>query len=128
MRLGLLGAIAMVPKRLAGYRQHPESTSFKEDNPDTAMEYVRVTNDIFANDRIPESLRSRKSEAIGFAYLVVARTCFRAGYFRRGLEAFSTACAHNPAIRTPSVMYRHARSIIGRPIRRLIWKVRKALP
>jgi hypothetical protein len=128
MRLGLLGTIAMVQKSLAGYRLHPDSTSFREDSPDAAMEYVRVTADIFTNDRIPESLRSRKSEAIGFAYLVVARTCFRAGYFRRGLEAFSKACAHNPAIRTPSVMYRHARSIVGRPLRRLIWQIRKVLP
>jgi glycosyltransferase involved in cell wall biosynthesis len=128
MRLGTLGEISLLPNRLAGYRLHAESTSFREDKPDGSLEYVRVTIDFFAAENVPESLKARQCEAMGYAYLVVARTCFRAGEIRRGLDAFRTACTYNPAIKTPRVILRHARSIVGRPIRRLVWQLRKALP
>ena len=127
MRLGMLGPILMVAKSLAGYRMHSDSTSFRENNPDAAMEYVRVTSDFFADGRIPESLKRRQAEAMGFAYLMVARSCFRATHFRQGLRAFRTACDYNPAIRTPRIVWHLARSLLGRPLKRLVWHVRSAM-
>jgi hypothetical protein len=124
MRLGLLGKIVMLPRAMAGYRLHSASTSFREDNPEAAMEYVRVTDDFFASTLIPERLRRRREEAMGLAYLVVARSCFRLGHFRRGLEAFNKARSYYPSVMTPRIVFRHLKSIVGRPIRRAVWKMR----
>jgi hypothetical protein len=125
MRLGTLGHVEFVPKSLAGYRLHPESISFRENEPERAMEYVNVVNLYFDSNIVPERLRGRRAEALGFAYLMVSRSCIRGGFWREGYKHFRTAFAHNPAIANPKQLYRQLRTVVGRPLRRIYWRLQR---
>ena len=120
IRLSSLGRIEMNQKVLAKYRIHPDSGVVKETSESVGQEYLRVLDDFYSSNNIPAHLFRRKNEAYGYAYLLMARNCFRSNNFRRGKELYSIACQLHPAFRSYKFKLRLIRNVISRPIRILI--------
>lgn len=124
MRIARYGSFRMVPETLAGYRMHTGSISYKETAPEVAREYVRVLDDYFAGEGVPEYLRRRSREAYGYAHLVVARACFRSGRFAEGMREYRQACELHPQLRSAATRLRLLRNVASKPARILAARLR----
>ncbi|OYY13151.1 MULTISPECIES: glycosyltransferase [unclassified Polynucleobacter] len=117
MRLAEYGRIEFCQDVLAGYRIHPESISYKDVSEAIGREYLFVLDQYFDSSSVPADLVVRKSEAYGYAHLILARNCFRAGLFRRGWELYEEACRIYPPLRSTSVKARILRNVVSKPLR-----------
>jgi glycosyltransferase involved in cell wall biosynthesis len=124
MRLAVYGSFRMIPRSLAGYRMHTGSISYKETAPTVAREYLRVLDDYFARDDVPDAIRRRRDEAYGRAHLVVARACFRGGAWREGFDEYRRARALHPALGSVATRARLAKQVASKPIRIALAKLR----
>jgi glycosyltransferase involved in cell wall biosynthesis len=120
IRLARNGRIEFVAQTLAGYRLHGNSISNSEVSEAVAREFVRVIEDHFAApEMLPTGLAERKHEALGYATLILARNCFRAGNARRGLGYYREACEYHPPLGRLAVKAGLLRNVVSKPIR--IW-------
>lgn len=117
IRLSAYGHFAMCSSILAGYRIHPHSISYKDISEGVSREYLWVLDQYFDGASVPVEIALRKNEAYGYAHLLIARNCFRAGNFKRGLELYNKACDFYPKLRNVFVKIRILRSILSKPIR-----------
>lgn len=117
IRLAAEGRFAMYDEVLAGYRMHPRSLSYKIVSEEASCEYLLVLDKYFCAESIPPAIAERKAEAYGYAYLLIARNCFRAGHLKRGIELYSKACLLHPKLRSVWVKLRILRNVVSRPIR-----------
>ena len=117
MRLAGCGKFRFCNEVLAGYRIHPHSISYKDVSEVTALEYIHVLDHYFSQDAIPRDILVRKSEAYGYATLVLARNAFRSGNFARGMALYSDACNFHPELKRASVKARLIRNVVSKPAR-----------
>lgn len=117
IRLAAHGCFAFCPDVLAGYRMHPDSISYKDVSELVGREYLWVLDQYFGTTSVPVEIESRKSEAYGYAQLILARNCFRAGQIRRGWTLYKEACRLHPPLREASVKVQIIRNVISKPAR-----------
>jgi glycosyltransferase involved in cell wall biosynthesis len=117
MRLAAHGRFQFCPEVLASYRMHPGSISYKDVSEAVGREYLWVLDRYFEAVSIPADIASRKSEAYGYAKLILARNSFRAGQFKRGLELYKEACALHPDLSGTKVKARILRNVVSKPAR-----------
>jgi glycosyltransferase involved in cell wall biosynthesis len=117
MRLAEHGKFHFLPQTLAGYRMHTQSISYKDVSEAVGREYLWVLDQYFAGPNVAPAISGRRDEAYGHAKLVLARNCFRAGDFRRGMELYREACRLHPALAGWNVRLRLVRNVVSKPIR-----------
>lgn len=119
IRLASQGRFEFILEPLAGYRMHPHSISYKDVSEDVGREYLWVLDQYFnCPVRAPkDSILARKSEAYGYAKLLLARNCFRAGRWARGIELYVEACQLYPPLSRLEVKGRLLRNVISKPAR-----------
>lgn len=83
IRLSQAGSIDFIKETFAQYRMHNGSMSFAVKNEETAMEYITMLDDLFANSK--HSISHLKPRSYQAAYLLVARNCMLGGDFRKGI-------------------------------------------
>ena len=66
---------------------------------------------------MPPEIAARESEAYGYAQLLLARNCFRAGHLKRGWELYKKASRLHPPLRRATVKARIFRNVVSKPIR-----------
>ena len=81
LRLGLMGDFNRIPKFLARYRVHEGSQSYIEPSVDKAEECVRVMNEYYGNNKMPDEIMVLESKAKSTAHLIAARFHLRAGRY-----------------------------------------------
>jgi glycosyltransferase involved in cell wall biosynthesis len=124
MRLARRGRLEFVRERLAGYRIHPQSISYKTVSEEASREYFLVLDEYFARPDVPAGIAARRDEAYGHATLIVARNALRAGRWRRGLELYGQACRLHPPLSGLPVKLRLLRNVVSKPARVLVAKLR----
>lgn len=117
IRLAAHGRFELCHDVLAGYRIHPDSISYKDVSEDVGREYLWVLDQYFEATSVSAEIATRKSEAYGYAHLVLARNCFRAGRLKRGWELYKEACRLHPPLGGASVKVRILRNVISKPAR-----------
>ena len=117
IRVSGVGKIEMLDECLAGYRLHSTSISYKEISETTSCEYIRVLDEYFQSKNVPEWAMDAKNEAYGYAYLIVARNCFRSGKIKRGLQIYRKACELNPTLLSIAVRFSLFRTSLSKPLR-----------
>ncbi|MBC7490409.1 MAG: glycosyltransferase [Glaciimonas sp.] len=117
IRLATYGRFEFCRDVLAGYRMHPDSISYKDVSEQVGREYLWVLDQYFEAASIPSEIAARKSEAYGYAQLVLARNCFRAGQFKRGKELYKEACRLHSSLSDVSVKARIFRNVVSKPAR-----------
>lgn len=117
IRLAAHGRFAFCRDVLAGYRMHPDSISYKDVSELVGREYLWVLDQYFGTTSVPVEIESRKSEAYGYAQLILARNCFRAGHIRRGWALYQEACRLHPPLTKTSVKVQIIRNVISKPAR-----------
>src|SRR5947208_14776310 len=100
----------MCPDVLAGYRIHQHSISFKDVSEEVGREYLWVLDQYFRTTSVPPKIAARESEAYGYAKLLLARNCFRAGRLKRGWELYKEASRLHPPLRRATVKVRILRN------------------
>jgi glycosyltransferase involved in cell wall biosynthesis len=117
MRLSAHGRFELCSDVLAGYRMHSDSISYKDVSELAASEYLWVLDQYFESALVPVDIASRKSEAYGCAKLILARNCFRSGYFKRGWMLYQEACHLHPPLRNLNIIIKIIRNVISKPAR-----------
>lgn len=127
IRLAGQGRFEMCPEVLAGYRMHSLSISYKDVSEEVSREYLQVLDDYFRAASVPFEIASRRSEAYGYAYLLLARNCFRAGRLKRGMQLYREACNLHPELRSVQVKARVLRNVVSKPVRMTLSGVRSLI-
>lgn len=117
MRLAKHGNFEMCQETLAGYRMHPLSISYKDVSEIVSREYLKVLDEYFETAHVPPDIAARRSEAYGYAHLLLARNCFRAGQLSRGFEVYLEACRLHPPLKSIKSKIKILRSVISKPVR-----------
>lgn len=117
IHLAAHGRFEMHHEVLAGYRLHPASISYKDVSEEVGGEYLWVLDQYFGAAWVPAEVLLRKSEAYGYAQLVLARNCFRAGRLKRGWALYKEACRLHPPLRNADVKIRILRNVVSKPAR-----------
>jgi len=117
IQLAKYGRIEMCQSTLAGYRMHTHSISYKDVSEEVGREYLWVLDQYFDDVSIPVEVALRKLEAYGYAHLLLARNCFRAGRLKRGWILYKEACHLYSPLGDVSVKIRLLRNIVSKPIR-----------
>lgn len=117
IRLAAHGRFELCHDVLAGYRMHPRSISYKDVSEEVGREYLWVLDQYFEIASIPSEIALRKSEAYGYAQLVLARNCFRAGRLSRGWELYKEATRLHPPLGGINVKARILRNVVSKPAR-----------
>lgn len=117
IKLATYGRFEMCQATLAGYRIHTHSISYKDVSEEVGREYLWVLDQYFGGTLIPAEIALRKSEAYGYAHLILARNCFRAGRLRRGWELYKEACHFHAPLGDVLVKIRILRNVVSKPIR-----------
>ncbi len=117
IRLAEHGRLVLCHDILAGYRMHPYSISYKDVSEEVGREYLWVLDQYFGGKSVPPEIALRKSEAYGYAQLVLARNCFRAGRLKRGWEFYKEACRLHSPLGDFNVKVRVLRNVVSKPAR-----------
>lgn len=123
IRLASQGRIQMCEEVLASYRMHRRSISYRDVSEDVSREYIRVLDDYFCGVSVPADIAARRDEAYGYAHLLVARNCFRAGRIQRGVDLYGLACKLHADLRGWRVKLRLFRNAISRPVRTALSRI-----
>jgi hypothetical protein len=75
LRLGLHGRFARIPKTLATFRIHPDSTSVSQKSAAMAEEHIRLMKKFYAQPDLPLEVRKVRGEAFAWAHYEAAYTC-----------------------------------------------------
>lgn len=124
IRLAGQGRFEFFPEILASYRLHAESISYKDVAEEVGKEYLWVLDEYFSAASVPSEILRRKSEAYGYAQLILARNCFRAGRITRGFELYSQACRLHPSLGNFSVKAKILRNVVSKPVRMALSAIR----
>jgi glycosyltransferase involved in cell wall biosynthesis len=108
IRLGLLTDMLYLDEPLASYRQHADNMS--RDIPRYERDAFRVLDKAFEHPELPVTLRSRRNEAYGRMYLVLAGSYYHAARYRDSLRCAARALALHPL---------QATYLLGFPVRRM---------
>lgn len=127
MRLARVGRIDFLPDVLAGYRLHPQSISYKVVSEAASMEYIRVLDDYYAAGAGP-GIAERRDEAYGRAHLLIARNCYRGRDFAAGNRHYAEARRLHPPLGGLSYRMQIARTVISKPIRATLARLRALVP
>ena len=68
LRIGLHAPFVHIPHTLATWRSHPASTSINSKNEAMALENIRVIENLFRRQGVPEAAKKSKAEALSTAY------------------------------------------------------------
>lgn len=82
LRLGLVGPFVRIPMSLALYRVHEDSQSYAEPSEERSEECIRVMQQYFENNKIPDNIMALESSAKSTAHLIAARFHLRAGRYK----------------------------------------------
>ncbi|NMV41886.1 glycosyltransferase [Ralstonia insidiosa] len=129
IRLASRGRFEFCADTLAGYRMHPKSISYKDVSEVVGREYIWVLDQYFdapGAQPLP-SILARRNEAYGYAMLILARNCLRAGLLRRGLALYKDACRLHPPLSGLPVRMRLLRNVISKPVRATLARARSVL-
>ena len=113
IRLAEQGRIHFLDQDLARYRNHPQSTSWRQADEQTSREYLAVLDEYFARAKVPPRIAARRDEAYARAKLLMARNAFWRADFSRGWGLYKEACAlHGPfaSLGTKLMLARHSLS------------------
>lgn len=127
IRLASRGSVIFHEEILAGYRLHTSSISYSDVSEAVGREYILVLDQFYAQANVPAELIARKEEAYGRATLILARNCFRAAEFHRGLQLYREACAFHPPLASTKVKAQMVRNVVSKPIRMGLSRLRSWL-
>ncbi|HEY9018778.1 glycosyltransferase [Thiomicrospira sp.] len=125
IRISQDGEFYFLQKVLAGYRLHPRSISYSEVSESVSNEYLRVLDNYFSTFIVPASLKKRKNEAYAKAKLIVARNFLRSARFKKAFKAHREAIDYWPKILAPNYTWVLLRSVLGKPVRLLLGKIKR---
>jgi glycosyltransferase involved in cell wall biosynthesis len=75
LRLGLYGPFARIPKTLATFRVHSDSTSVAQRGAEMADEHIRMIQKFYSYPNLPPKVLEVRSEAFSWAHYVAAGRC-----------------------------------------------------
>lgn len=75
LRLGLYGKFARIPKTLATFRVHPDSTTVSHRGKAMADEHIRLMSQFYSRTDLPTEVHKVRAEAFSWTHLVAATTC-----------------------------------------------------
>jgi len=127
MRVGLLGEISIYPKTLAYYRMHTKSTSYFQSDFQVAEEYIKVMENYFGRNDVPERLQKQKKIAYGNAYLMSSRLHLRGGRVGYCLQRLRSALQMNTDISLSKAFVMLTRTTISRIIYKAVWTFRNLI-
>jgi glycosyltransferase involved in cell wall biosynthesis len=78
LRLGLYGKFARIPKTLATFRVHPDSTTVSHRGAAMATEHIRLVKKFYSRPDLPTEARKVRAEALCWAHIVAGIACGRA--------------------------------------------------
>ncbi len=123
-RMAKLGDITFLPERLAGYRLHDQSISYKEYSDKVSHEYIRFLDDYFEkNSGVSVNIVNRKDEAYGNAYFLIARNALRAKNWKLAWHYYKTAGSLNPKLKSVPAKFQLVKTAASKPIRRILSKL-----
>jgi len=96
LRMGLLGPFARIPRVVATFRVHPNSSSVSQRGQAMAEEHVRLARRFFARADLPPAIRALEQEARSWAYYYAGfaagpPTLLSWGYFAKAIAAHPTS-------------------------------------
>ena len=115
IRLAALGRIEFLRDSLALYRTHPEATSFKAASEAVSQEYLRVLDEFFSRQPVPQALQRRKGEAYANASLLLARNALWRGEFGSAMRRYREACRQHPPVRGLRTQWKLLRQGASKP-------------
>lgn len=127
IRLATQGRFEMHSETLAGYRLHPRSISYTDVSEEVGREYVAVLDQYFQTTSIPPAIYARKAEAYGYAHLLLARNCFRAGKLTRAMKLYREACTLHPLLNSTGIKLQLLRNVVSKPARAAMSAIRTVL-
>lgn len=127
IRISQNGDFYFLQKALAGYRLHPKSISYSELSESFSSEYLRVLDNYFNTFMVPVSIKKRKNEAYAKAKLIVVRNFLRSFKFSKAFKVYREAIILWPKILSPKFILILLRSVLGKPIRLFLGKIKSIL-
>lgn len=116
LRLALEGDFLHLPEVLADFRRHARSTTHRVAPFERAEEPLRMVDDFFGRERLPEDIRAWRQPAKASALLLSALIHAQSGRTGPAVRRLLAACATRPASLTSS----RGRSLAVLPFRRLL--------
>ena len=124
LRMATLGLIVRVPRVLASFRVHEDSTSFAAPRREVTEEAIRVVARFYATPALPSEIVAMKPHALAMAHITAAQGHFRARRWGRGLLCCARAARLHPRVLANSFVYRLVLSgLIGQHVHR--WRSRR---
>lgn len=106
LRVGLYGGLRRIPRLLGYHRVHPGSESFSHPSAGKADESLRIIENFYEKQELPEALAALRKQAFASAYLLSARLHLFAGRIRTGLARYANAIALDPLLLLKPRSYR----------------------
>jgi glycosyltransferase involved in cell wall biosynthesis len=94
LRLGLLGPFARIPRVVATFRVHPDSTSVMQRGRAMAEEHVRLAHEFFSSTVLPPTIRRLEREARSWAFYYAGLAAGPPGFL--SWSYFAKAVATHP--------------------------------
>ena len=128
LRLGRRGRIEFVSDVLAFYRTHGGSISYGDVSADAALEFLRITEECYANEAsLPAEVQGRSREAQGYGLFIAAKFALRRGDIRAAIDYYHKARNLNPHLRSFRTLLILIKTTLSKPIRRVITLSRRFL-
>ncbi len=96
LRMGLLGSFARIPRVVATFRVHPDSSSVSQRGQAMAEEHVRLARQFFARADLPPEIRALEQEGCSWAFYYAGfaagpPSLLSWGYFAKAIAAHPTS-------------------------------------
>lgn len=114
IRMCEIGNIQMLPKTLAAYRTHSDSTSVKVPSGSLCKEYLDVLDNYYLRKKnISPSIANRKNEAYASVYFLMARYDFSRFNVSNGVTNYKKAFLLDPKFRGIRPLFKLIRNVLG---------------
>jgi glycosyltransferase involved in cell wall biosynthesis len=125
IRMSEIGDIQMLPKTLAAYRIHKDSTSVKVDSGSKCKEYFKVLDDYYSRiNNISLSILNRKNEAYASVYFLSARYDFGRFNLSSGFTNYRKAFSLHPKFRGIRPIFKIVRNVLGPYLRNILGELK----
>lgn len=120
LRVGLYGSFRRIPRVLGYHRVHAGSESYSQPSPGKADESLRIIENFYEKQELPEALGALRQAAFASACLLSARLHLYAGRIGEGLARFARAIALDPVLLLKPRSYR---AVIVGLLGRARWRI-----
>jgi len=128
IRMSKMGDIQMLPRTLAAYRTHSDSTSVKVPSGALCNEYFEVLDDYYLKEKnIPPSIANRKNEAYASVYFLMARYDFARRNLSSGITNYKKAFFLDRKFRGIRPFFKLVRNVLGPNLRNILGNLKLLL-